>query len=317
MSMLDRFRRVSPDSRCPVCDGPDWCLVAHDGSCAVCQREPSQQRWRDAGWFHRLGGSAARYLSAPRPRVSARRLESASKAAFTPGQAAHAWDLSLQRALELARIGGSCDGLGYLGERGLVAALETEEYGFLPHDDELTDDLRQLARRGYRVVVPLWNQEGELTCIQLRAVRDVQPKVRVPRGARISGCVFANGPGRALLRGEAPDAHPVLLGEGLTDFLALSLACGWPLLAVPGVGSAAGCIGPWVRNRRLVLAVDCDEAGDCVVPDIAKAAYAMGATAVTRLRWPSGRNDACDVLQGEGDCGLAEIVLAALCGGDQ
>ena len=45
--------RVSRERPCPCCGKPDWCLS--DGeNWAICQRVESDQRWGEAGWFHRL-----------------------------------------------------------------------------------------------------------------------------------------------------------------------------------------------------------------------------------------------------------------------
>jgi hypothetical protein len=52
--LLEAYRRVSRCSRCPICDKPDWCLVARDGSKALCQRVESSIRFGEAGWLHRL-----------------------------------------------------------------------------------------------------------------------------------------------------------------------------------------------------------------------------------------------------------------------
>lgn len=49
------LRRVSRRSPCPICEKPDWCLVAEDGSRAICQRVESSRRAGDAGWLHALG----------------------------------------------------------------------------------------------------------------------------------------------------------------------------------------------------------------------------------------------------------------------
>ena len=48
--------RVSKDIPCPVCNKSDWCLVAEDGSAAICARtEPgSVKRCGEAGWLHKL-----------------------------------------------------------------------------------------------------------------------------------------------------------------------------------------------------------------------------------------------------------------------
>ena len=52
----DKMQRVSRKYPCPVCDKPDWCLVAKDGSAAICARisEGSVKQYGDAGWLHFL-----------------------------------------------------------------------------------------------------------------------------------------------------------------------------------------------------------------------------------------------------------------------
>jgi hypothetical protein len=48
------WNRVSRSSPCPICGKPDWCLVADDGTAAICPRTESPKRIGDAGWLHRL-----------------------------------------------------------------------------------------------------------------------------------------------------------------------------------------------------------------------------------------------------------------------
>lgn len=45
---------MSKSNRCPVCGKPDWCLVATDGTAAICPRVPSEKRVGDAGWLHKF-----------------------------------------------------------------------------------------------------------------------------------------------------------------------------------------------------------------------------------------------------------------------
>jgi len=54
-SLLPRATRGRP---CPVCGRPNWCLVAEDGSRAICARVASERRAGEAGWLHVLGVSA-------------------------------------------------------------------------------------------------------------------------------------------------------------------------------------------------------------------------------------------------------------------
>ena len=51
---MTRWIRVSKRHRCPVCNHADWCLVAEDGSAAICPRTESPKRCGEAGWLHDL-----------------------------------------------------------------------------------------------------------------------------------------------------------------------------------------------------------------------------------------------------------------------
>jgi len=50
------MKRVTKKNLCPICNKPDWCLAAEDGSAAICQRieQGSVKRCGDAGWLHLL-----------------------------------------------------------------------------------------------------------------------------------------------------------------------------------------------------------------------------------------------------------------------
>ncbi len=50
----EKMRPVSASNPCPVCKKPDWCLVAPNGSAAICTRTESPKRCGDAGWLHPL-----------------------------------------------------------------------------------------------------------------------------------------------------------------------------------------------------------------------------------------------------------------------
>lgn len=54
--MIPGFRRVTKSQPCFVCGKPDWCLNADDGERCVCSRIESDNRWKDAGWFHWVDG---------------------------------------------------------------------------------------------------------------------------------------------------------------------------------------------------------------------------------------------------------------------
>lgn len=52
--MIPGYKRVSRSCRCPVCHKPDWCLIALDGSSAICPRvwEGSRREIGEAGYLH-------------------------------------------------------------------------------------------------------------------------------------------------------------------------------------------------------------------------------------------------------------------------
>ena len=52
MPSSEKMQRVSRKTPCPVCGKPDWCLVAEDGTAAICQRikEGSVKSCGNAGY---------------------------------------------------------------------------------------------------------------------------------------------------------------------------------------------------------------------------------------------------------------------------
>jgi hypothetical protein len=54
------YIRATRNRPCPICGKPDWCLVAKDGSSALCPRVRSLEDRGEAGYFHRIGDAVAR-----------------------------------------------------------------------------------------------------------------------------------------------------------------------------------------------------------------------------------------------------------------
>ncbi len=54
--ITEKMQRVSKQNPCPVCGKPDWCLIAEDGSAAICARieQGCIKRCGDVGWLHIL-----------------------------------------------------------------------------------------------------------------------------------------------------------------------------------------------------------------------------------------------------------------------
>src|SRR4029077_14356612 len=123
------------------------------------------------------------------------------------------------------------------------------------------------------------------------------------KGSCARGAVFATRSGRELLQNGAIEGGKVLLGEGLTDFLALSIVAPVPVLSAPGASFLASTIGSWVVGQDLYLAADNDDAGEGAIQPTARAALRGGARNVFAITWPEGCKDACDALAALGSIG--------------
>ena len=60
---MSGWLRVNRERRCPLCDHADWCLIALDGTAAICPRTPGDQRIGDAGWLHRMDGATTKLIA--------------------------------------------------------------------------------------------------------------------------------------------------------------------------------------------------------------------------------------------------------------
>lgn len=61
--------RVNKRQLCPVCGKPDWCMIARDGTAAICPRtSEGAERYLDgSGWLHKLGNAKAPRRPPPKP----------------------------------------------------------------------------------------------------------------------------------------------------------------------------------------------------------------------------------------------------------
>jgi len=233
---------------------------------------------------------------------------------FGREESAATWAASVARVRDDAVVEVDRDVYDYLASRQLDESWEAGTFGILSADTEVPQAIRWWANAGLRIVAPLFDGNGQLTSIQARRITSEAPKTMFPAGARAAGLVFANEAGRALLRGKSPEGGLVVVGEGLTDYLALTIVSSVPVLAVPGASTAGSSIGPWVRGRHLVLAMDRDDAGARARSEVASRAVGQGAASVRELQWPPGCKDASDVLQHFGR-GPFEDALARHFGG--
>jgi hypothetical protein len=233
--------------------------------------------------------------------------------AFGAPEARHVWSLAQHRAMDEVHTkdAASCD---FLRRRHLERAWRGGHLGFVGPDVELRHGAQSWFDLGVRLVVPLYAAGDEVSNVQGRNVFDREPRLLFPKGSRAAGSLFANPQGIEVLK-RRPGVRPIILAEGLTDFLALATVPGVAVLSAPGAGMARHSIGPWVFGVDLVLGFDLDGAGAAAREIGARAAREQGARRVRTIRWPSGARDACEVLDRIGVEGLDLFVGQHLLGG--
>lgn len=227
---------------------------------------------------------------------------------FTPQDAQLVWSLALARARDDEAVAADSEAYAYLAERGILESWELGAFGVLASDPKLPKAVAWWPSAGYRVVAPLYDQDGKIASVQARSIVGREPKTLFPSGSRSARTAFASTRAAELLRSSHAAHDAVLLGEGLTDFLALSAATAIPVFCAPGTGFAAGFVGAWVCGRALLLALDVDAAGALAVDPVAQAAKAHGARRVVRVTWPPGCKDACDVVREHGLLALSNFL---------
>jgi hypothetical protein len=234
--------------------------------------------------------------------------------AFTAAEAQAVWEIALARARDDDSVGADAAVYAYVAGRQLLESWELGLFGVLAPSERLHPAVRTWPSRSYQVVAPLHDQHGAVVNLQARAINERAPKTLVPAGSTVAGTVFADRAGRALLRGESGPDSAVIYGEGLTDLLALASSAVVPVLCAPGTSNAARGAGTWARGREILLALDCDAAGDQAVPNVSARLYGAGARNVRRVRWPRDCKDACDVVAQRGVVGLEEFLALLLRG---
>lgn len=301
--------------RCPFHDDRTASAFLSERNCFFCSVCTSDHGWSARRFCEKSGLNWQSYCqptqSSPpwcTPRRSAR---DDSGPSFSPADAELVWSLSRARARDDAAVDDDRPVYDFLIRRGLMEGWEAGVAGVLPPGRAVPQAIARWHARHYRLVVPLYDGQGDVVNVQARAVVDVQPKTRFPAGSRIAGSVFADARGRELLRGER-EPESVLFGEGLTDLLAMAICSPVPVLAAPGVSHMATAVGTWIRGRTLLLAVDNDDAGEAVVADVSAAAFDRGASRVRRIVWPDHAKDACDVVDRHGVEGLAAFLASVV-----
>ena len=189
-------------------------------------------------------------------------------------------------------------GIAYLWGRAIIPATAAAagvrfhpHYG-TPQNLKADDGTDRWRDPGPAVLVPLWAPQGPSRELALTGVQGRYIDGREANGWR----KVQTGGGGAFLTAGADDADPVAIVEGPLDALALADGGpGWD--GVPAIACTRASIPPWlasrVLGRRVILALDADDAGDRGADRALPVLQASGAT-VTRVRPPHGAKDWAD-----------------------
>jgi hypothetical protein len=223
----EKMKRVTGKDPCPVCGKPDWCLVAPDGSAAICPRieEGSVKKCGDAGYLHILRD---RHNGHNRHRTSAgkRRLLKSTPVA---GDQTRSFGVSAEQ-YQQQLTQGNLSGLS----RSLGVSVQS---------------LKRLGTGwdGKAYTFPMSNDFGKIIGIRRRFPNGRKASVR---GSQTGLFVPTDLPADGLL----------LICEGPTD-TAAALDLGFAAVGRPNCSSRIQMVARFVKGRPVVVVGDNDDAG--------------------------------------------------------
>ena len=200
-------------------------------------------------------------------------------------------------------LGRNRRGLDYLKSRGLtdVAMLAHFKVGYVdgtlkskltPAQVKLAQDMgvfndKRNERYFNRVVVPILDETGQPVGVSGRDIT----------GQMQQKYLNLDGPQRGVWNSGSAAAYPdeLIVTEGIFDGLALWQAGIKNSIAICGVEGWSALHTALIQKhsvRKIVLALDQDEAGERGVKKVTSALTPLGVK-VHRLHWPEGINDAC------------------------
>jgi hypothetical protein len=92
VSVPKGYVRATKRQPCPICGRPDWCLIAIDGSKAICPRTEvgAKEQIGEAGYLHELDGSIKPQIERQKPvrqvHINARAIHEQCLSCVTPAQ---------------------------------------------------------------------------------------------------------------------------------------------------------------------------------------------------------------------------------------
>jgi hypothetical protein len=273
MTPCNGWCRVNRNHPCPVCERPDWCLIAADGSAAICARVESPRRYGGAGWLHRLAES---------PRRPERRRVRHVLLAAGGGPDLARLVAEYQRAVDPGRLHHLATSLGLTPD-----SLRSFGIGW-------TAEYRAWA-------FPMVGSDGQVLGIRLR------------RPAGFKFAVKGGREGLFLPAGAEAGNSPLLICEGPTDAAALwdmgfGAVVGRPS-CTGGVKLLCELVRRW-RPAEVVVVADGDEPG-CRGADNLAAVLVVYVPVVRVICPPGGIKDAREWLRAGGTRADVDKAIAA------
>lgn len=253
------WNRVSKQNPCPICEKPDYCSVAQDGSVANCMRVPSDWECKGnmGGWIHKLQPDVIQ-------RVKNVFRRTPKKKALPPKY----WDALVKESVETAGLEPRAKVLGM--QLGLsYNSLERLMVGWLPQYSAWT--------------FPMWDGRGRMIGIRLRGLNGQKWCVPGSFNGIFHPIYVANDEDTLLM-----------ICEGPTDCAAL-LDLGFDAIGRPSALAGVNHLTEFVRagRRKVVIVIDADSKDAVELPGAVKLAKAIRplTSDVSILRTPGGYKD--------------------------
>lgn len=258
--------RVSKERLCPVCGKPDWCLVNHAGTAAICARieQGSIKRSGDAGWLHVLGTEDR--SQKPVDRTGNCQLPSSNFQVQAKGPTA-----AVGMAADFSKL--------------------TEQYKRRCSERQVRLLAQSLGVTPASLVRLDLGWDGEAFCFPMRDENGVIIGIRRRFGNGKKVCVSGSRNGLFVPSG-IENASNLVICEGPTD-CAAALDMGWDAIGRPNCDCKIAMAVRYVRRRKVVIVADRDSAGLRGARKLYEALEAAG-SAVRIIVPPDGCKDLRD-----------------------
>lgn len=291
-NFTDKGFLVCDTRPCPICGKPDWCRS--DGATwALCHRIESLDRWKNAGWLHRLGGAGSVPPAPPTSRAAAAKPK--------------AEDRKIWPSLEVAAA--EFDRLPLAREDAAALDLFQKDYGLAP--GAVPGDWRIIVHKRHRGIVYRGGGiDGKPCAYKYRSID------RDATGKRFA--FFLAGSGGVLIFPASDPGAAVVVCAGEEKGAAANVAGFHALSPLTGEKQLSAEWIAFLREhpRTVILAADNDPAGLKANQDTAAVLEAAGlAPALIRVvQWPADAPkgyDLNDHLKAQGVEGLRALLDAA------